>query len=204
MNNLDAAIDCYREGGVFLYPTTTLWGLGGDGRQESVLARIQHIKGRQSHQPFLVLVPSIESVLELATHIPQTAQKLMDQLWPGDLTLLLPARKDIPSALVGTEGLVGLRLPSHPVAKAISQATQGWLVSTSANPSGHAPPIALNQVSESIREQVDCVVNAPPQPSGKASSIVSVNGNDDVCLIRAGSVQTAVLEATVGHPIPSV
>lgn len=203
MTSIEAAVDCYRRGGVLLYPTSTLWGLGGDGRQTRVLDRIQQLKGRQEHQPLLVLVPSIESVRQLAAHIPEPARLLMAHSWPGELTLLLPARQDLPSPLVGKEGLVGVRLATHPTACALVQETQGWLVSTSANRSGETAPLVLSDVPESIRQQVDCVLEALPNPSGKPSTIVAVTTNTDVRLVRAGSVDPRTLEAIVGQPISS-
>ena len=203
MTSIEAAVDCYRRGGVLLYPTSTLWGLGGDGRQTQVLDRIQRLKGRHEPQPLLVLVPSIDSVHQLATCIPKPARMLMAHSWPSDLTLLLPARQDIPSPLIGKEGLVGVRLPTHPTACALIEETQGWLVSTSANRSGEPPPSVLSDVPETIRQLVDCVVEAHPNPSGKPSTIVAVATDTDVRLIRAGSIDKATLETIVGQPISS-
>jgi len=197
MTDVSSAIECFQRGGVLLYPTNTLFGLGGDGRKESVHTRIRSIKGRQEETPFLVLLQSIEQVSELVAHIPSTAQQIMETLWPGDITLLLPARENLPDTLVGPEGLVGVRLATHPVPTAILKHTNGWLLSTSANWSGSAPPTTVEEIPAEIRESVDCVALDGPVPLGIASTIVAVTNTDTPQLLREGAVSYAQINAVV-------
>ncbi len=187
------AVQAIVQGGVVLYPTRTLWGIGGDARQPGVIERVQALKGRAATSPFLMLVRDMEAVRALADPLPEAAERLMDALWPGELTLLLPAASTVPPALVGQEGLVGLRLATHPVAAALIEATGAWLVSTSANLTGTPAPLSLAEVPASIRAGVDAVAEGPPEPSGGASTVVAVDLTGRPRLIRAGAVSKSVL-----------
>lgn len=196
----EAAAHVVATGGVLVYPTATLWGIGGDARVAGVVERVQRLKGR-SGSPFLLLVRGESDVEELATVVPASARRLMAAIWPGHLTLLLPASPSAPACVVGAEGLVGLRVPGHPVPRALLQATGAWLVSTSANPTGAAAPLRLSDIEPVICAAVDGVVVGPPAPTGTASTIVAIGPDGAARLVRAGEVGRGRLEAVLGSPL---
>ncbi|HIN85825.1 MAG TPA: threonylcarbamoyl-AMP synthase [Myxococcales bacterium] len=194
-SELDAMAALIGDGGVVLYPTLTLWGIGGDARIEGVVERIQEIKGRVGENPFLVLVNSVSGVRELVSELPRTAVKLMGELWPGELTLLLPAADHIPRSLVGPEGLVGVRLATHPVPYGLLQRTDAWLVSTSANRTGHSVPTNFDDLDADIVSQVDGTVNHPPPPHGIHSTVVSVDLQGRAELVREGVIARRIINS---------
>ena len=197
-SKIDAAAALIREGGVVLYPTRTLWGIGGDARVHGVVERIQELKGRDSTSPFLVLVQNLMTVRDLTACLPSTALKLMAALWPGELTLLLPASDEAPSALVGPAGFIGLRIATHPVPYALLELTSAWLISTSANRAGEDAPLDLDQISPAIRVGVDAELDYPPRPEGKQSSVVSVNKDGEARLVREGAIARQIIESVLG------
>jgi L-threonylcarbamoyladenylate synthase len=194
-SELDAAAGLLRRGGVILYPTHTLWGIGGNARLDGVVERIQDMKGRSDKSPFLVLVNSVRAVRELVSELPRTAVRLMGELWPGELTLLLPAAEDVPRSLVGPEGLVGVRLATHPVPYGLLERTGAWLISTSANPTGVKPPASLDAVDANIFRAVDGIVNHPPPPQDIQSTVVSVDIQGRAQLVREGAIDRQVINS---------
>ena len=198
---LDQAAAIVSDGGIVLYPTRTLWGIGGDARRAGIIERVQALKGRGAQSPFLVLVRDLGVASELAPAMPPAARRLAGALWPGELTLLLPAGDAVPRALVGPDGLVGLRLPTHPAPEALVRAG-AWLVSTSANLTGSPAPVTLDDVPDSIRRGVDAVIDVPPPPEGVPSTVVATFADGRVLLIRQGAVPAdtiwTLLEET-GH-----
>jgi L-threonylcarbamoyladenylate synthase len=195
----DSAVQTLQSGGTLLYPTHTLWGIGGDARREDVVRRIQRLKGRVDAQPFLVLLDSVETVYELTGSLPPAARALIDAYWPGELTLLLQAAPGIPDHLVGPEGLVGVRLATHPVPRTLVQRTGAWLVSTSANVAGSPSPGTLSDVTDSILSGVDTVVDVGPHPTGVQSTIVAVDADNRACVIREGAITSADISSTVAN-----
>ncbi|MFT5434899.1 MAG: L-threonylcarbamoyladenylate synthase [Myxococcota bacterium] len=185
MNELDAAEAAFHDGGVVLYPTTTLWGLGGDASSPHVIDKIADIKGRSSTVPFLVLVADADAIEGLACRS-DLAQQLIDRFWPGPLTLLLPAGPNAPTSLVGPEGLVGIRQAQHLAPRGLLERTGGWLISTSANRHGEPAPSTLDSVGPRVREQVDAILSTGPPPGGLPSTIVAVE--ESVRLVRQGAI----------------
>ncbi len=181
-----------RAGGVVLYPTTTLWGVGGDARIDGVVAKVAKLKGRAPEHPFLVLVQDVETARSLAATLSPAAEALIAAFWegPGGLTLLLPAAAEVPRALVGPEGLVGVRIARHPVARSL--AVDGvWLVSTSANPTGRPAPRTFAEVVPAIVGGVDAIARGGDEPDGVASTIVALPADGGYRVVREGAVSAS-------------
>ena len=195
--DLDEAAACLQRGGVLLYPTRTLWGIGCDARLPDAVARVQAAKGRDPTRPFLVLLADDHAVEALCRCVPPGARVLMAALWPGELTLLLPAAPGLPEPLVGPEGLVGLRLATHPGPVGLLERTGAWLVSTSANPAGEPPPIRLAEIVPRVQAAADLLLDVPPPPSGVQSTIVAVPERGLPRLVRAGAVPEEAIRAVV-------
>ena len=191
------AVKVVQRGGVLLYPTSTLWGLGGDARRRDVLQRIQGIKRREG-SPFLVLIPERAAVGRLVDPLPSLATQLMDAFWPGPLTLLLPAASTVLPELVGSEGFVGLRLPTHPLTRELVEKMGSWLVSTSANFSGDSSPRSLAEVHPQVRSQVDGVLAGGCEPEGLPSTIVAVPTTGAARLVREGAIPREELARLLG------
>ncbi len=139
-----------RAGGVVIFPTDTLYGLGVDPCSERGLTRLFAAKGRDRGKPVPILLSGEEQVARWARHVPPAAARLMDRFWPGALTLVLPADPGIHPAVTGGGDTVGLRVPDHPVPRALAALLSGAVTGTSANRSGI--PVAWGSAEEIVGE----------------------------------------------------
>ena len=139
-----------RAGGAVIFPTDTLYGLGVDPCSETGLDRLLAVKGRDRGKPIPLLLSEAEQVHRWARHVPPAAVRLMDRFWPGALTLALPAKPGVHPAVTGGGDTVGLRLPDHPVPRALAFLLSGAVTGTSANRSGN--PGAWGSAEEIVRE----------------------------------------------------
>jgi L-threonylcarbamoyladenylate synthase len=159
-----------RVGGVVIFPTDTLYGLGVDPCSEKGLNRLFAAKGRDRGKPIPLLLSGGDQVDRWARHIPPAAARLMDRFWPGALTLVLSADPGVHPAVTGGGDTVGLRVPDHPVPRALAAGLSGAVTGTSANRSGN--PGAWGSAEEIVREftgVVDWVLwGGDKAPSGGA------------------------------------
>lgn len=176
-----------RSDGIICFPTSSLYGLGALWDNERAIERIYAVKGRDRSKPILILVPSADEIPALVTEIPDVARSLMRRFWPGRLTLVFRAAAHVSSRLTAGSGKIGLRLPMHPVAKALVQEIGAPLTGTSANPSGDAGCDSVESLSPVIRSAVDLVLDAGKLMGGAGSTVVDVTG-DPVRVLRWGAV----------------
>jgi L-threonylcarbamoyladenylate synthase len=139
-----------RAGGTVIFPTDTLYGLGVDPCSETGLNRLLAAKGRDRGKPIPLLLSEGEQVGRWARQVPPAAARLMDRFWPGALTLVLPADPGVHPAVTGGGDTVGLRVPDHPVPRALAALLSGAVTGTSANRSGN--PAAWGSPEEIVRE----------------------------------------------------
>ncbi len=139
-----------RAGGSVIFPTDTLYGLGVDPCSESGLDRLLAVKGRDRGKPIPLLLSDRNQVDRWARHVPPAAARLMDRFWPGALTLVLLANPGVHPAVTGGGETVGLRVPDHPVPRALADLLSGAVTGTSANRSG--TPGAWGSAEEIVRE----------------------------------------------------
>jgi L-threonylcarbamoyladenylate synthase len=139
-----------RAGGAVIFPTDTLYGLGVDPCSETGLRRLLAAKGRDRGKPIPLLLSEAGQVDRWARHVPPAAARLMDRFWPGALTLVLPAGPGVHPAVTGGGNTVGLRLPDHPVPRALASLLSGAVTGPSANRSGN--PGAWGSGEEIVRE----------------------------------------------------
>jgi len=165
----DEMIASLRAGGAVIFPTDTLYGLGVDPRSETGLNRLLAAKGRDRGKPIPLLLSGVEQVDRWARHVPPASARLMGRFWPGALTLVLPAGAGVHPAVTGGGDTVGLRVPDHPVPRALAALLSGAVTGTSANRSGN--PGAWGSAEEIVREftgAVDWVLWGGKAPSGDA------------------------------------
>lgn len=186
-----------RGGGVVLYPSDTIYGLGCDPFRAEAVERIFRIKGRPEEKGVLVLIPDESYLKSFCRKIPRDAAKLMRRFWPGPVTFLFPARSDLPELLKGRGDKIGLRLPLSRFLREWMGQIPGPLVSTSANLSGHPPPEDPAEIKQLFHDQVDLILEAG-RLAGKPSSVVDLTV-DPPRLVRAGE-NAAELARTIGPP----
>ena len=166
---INSIADVVRNGGVIVYPTDTIYGLGCLGRNSAAVSRILGIKSREENKGFLLLIPDLNWVSTLTSEVPGTFYRLAAKFWPGTVTFLLPANPNLPASIRGTRGLVGLRNPDCPYLGRVMKAIPGPLLSTSANISGRDTPPTVAELKKLLLDQVDIFVDggevADPVPS---------------------------------------
>jgi L-threonylcarbamoyladenylate synthase len=176
-----------RGGGLVAFPTETFYGLGAAGLDADAARRVFAVKGRPASMPLLLLVDSREMAAAVAAEIPARARELMDQHWPGPLTLVLRARPRVPAAVTAGTGTVGLRVPAHAVARALVRALGEPVTAPSANTSGAAPPVTAAEVLAQLGGTNDLVLDAGATPGGAPSTVLDVTV-DPPRVIRPGAV----------------
>jgi L-threonylcarbamoyladenylate synthase len=188
-----AAADALRHGGVVVYPTETLYGLGVDATNPTALARLVALKGREPGKPISVLVADETMLSELAAELSPLARRLVRRFWPGPLTLVLPAHAGVSDLLTGGTGTIGVRVSSHPVATALVVALGRPVTSPSANPAGCTPPVTVDDARGYFGTTVDAYLDAGRLPGEPASTVVDVR--DGLRVVREGAVPAALLRA---------
>jgi L-threonylcarbamoyladenylate synthase len=187
---LAVAARLVQDGRLVAFPTETFYGLGAHALDEAAVARVFGAKGRPGDKPLLVLVESLAMVERVAREVPDRARRLMAKYWPGPLTLVLPAGTGLPAALTAGTGTIGVRLSSHPVARALVRAVGAPVTAPSANPHDGPAPRTADDVLGALGSDVDLVLDGGRTPGGPPSTVLDVTAAPPV-LLRPGAVVLA-------------
>jgi L-threonylcarbamoyladenylate synthase len=188
-----------REGGTVAFPTETVYGLGADARNTAAVEAVFAAKGRPSDNPLIVHIADPSALDELVTEVHPTAAALMEAYWPGPLTVVLPVREGVLSPCV-TAGLdtVGVRMPDHPVALALISAADCPVAAPSANRSGRPSPTLASHVMEDLAGYIGGVLDGGAAGVGLESTVVQVQPDGRVAVLRPGGITLEQLAAVVG------
>jgi L-threonylcarbamoyladenylate synthase len=197
---IEAAAACLAAGGLVAFPTETVYGLGADARNGDAIARLYAAKGRPSFNPLIAHVADVE-VARCLARFDTAAEALAAAFWPGPLTLVLPKRPNSGVCDLALAGLdsVAVRVPAHPVARALLTAFKGSVVAPSANRSGHVSPTSAAHVLTDLRGRIDMLVDAGPCPVGVESTIVACL--DKPTLLRPGGLPREAIERVLGRAL---
>lgn len=182
----DEAVRVMRGGGIILYPTDTVWGLGCDATNAAAVERIYRLKRSENKKSMLVLCASADMTVRYVNKAPGVAFEVME-LATSPLTAILPGAAGVAENLIPEEGTLGVRVPDHEFCRQLLRRFGKPIVSTSANVSGEATPMkGLAEVSREIIDGVDFVVNPRFQghPTCKPSSIIAFGPRGEVKIIR--------------------
>lgn len=186
-----------QRGQVVVLPTDTVYGIGADAFEPDAVAAVLAAKGRDRQMPPPVLIPDVRTVDGLARDVPATARTLMEQCWPGPLTVIVWAQPSLAWDLGDTHGTVALRVPDHGAARALLSRT-GPLAVTSANRTGRPPATTIADAESQLGEAVAVYLDAGDSPLGSASTIVDATDPAGLKVVRDGALTRAHLEALVG------
>ncbi len=189
-----------RGGGLVAFPTETVYGLGGLGLNADAVERIFFAKGRPSTDPLILHVASPNWVRDLTLGIPPVAVQLMEQFWPGPLTLVLPCSAVVPDGVTAGLDSVAVRMPAHPVALAVIRALDAPLAGPSANLFGHVSPTTAAHVMADLDGRIDAVLDAGPTEYGVESTVLDVRGTSPV-ILRPGGITMQQLAEAIGSPV---
>jgi len=190
---LSEALEALRSGEVIVFPTETFYGLGADALNEAAVRRVASLKGRDAENPIPLIISDMEMLKNITTEIPPLAKRLMGHFWPGPLTLVLPAKKGIPTLLMNRGGGVGVRISSHPVASALVKDLGCPLTATSANLSGKGPARTIEEARSYFSRQVGIFLDGGRLEGKKGSTVATIH-RDQLKIIRDGEISPKELE----------
>ena len=201
---IDEAALILGSGGLVAFPTETVYGLGADATNAEAVAKLYAAKGRPAFNPLIAHVTDVAAARALAC-FGADADKLAAAFWPGPLTLVLPKREPCPVAELATAGLdsIAVRVPAHPIARALLGRLGKPVVAPSANRSGHVSPTTADHVLADLADRIDLVLDDGPTLVGVESTILACLG-DEVTLLRPGGLPRDTLERTLGRSVTSV
>ena len=189
-----------RAGGLVAFPTETVYGLGADAANALAVAKLYAAKGRPSFNPLIAHVLDAAAAGALG-RLDRNAERLA-ALWPGPLTLVLPRLPTCPVADLATAGLatIAVRVPDHPVTRALLAASREPIVAPSANRSGHVSPTTAGHVRDDLAGRIDLILDGGPAPLGVESTIVACVDREPV-LLRSGGLPRAEIERVLGRTL---
>ena len=202
--DVDRAVEVLLAGGLVALPTETVYGLAADASSPTSVARVFAVKGRPADHPLIVHVGGPDDVDHWAREVPGYARRLARDLWPGPLTLVLPRTPAAGDHVTGGQDTVGLRAPSHPIARALIARTGVGVAAPSANRFGRVSPTTADHVLAELEgllvPGVDVVLDGGPSTVGVESTIVDCTGESPV-LLRPGSVTPDQIATVGGTPL---
>ncbi|MCM1544331.1 MAG: L-threonylcarbamoyladenylate synthase [Ruminococcus sp.] len=185
-------------GGLAAIPTETVYGLAANALDGEAVGKIYEAKGRPSDNPLIVHISSIEQWAPLVDEIPEDARRLAVAFWPGPLTIILKKSRLIPDKVSGGLDTVAVRMPSHPIARAIIEKAGVPLAAPSANTSGKPSPTTAKHVKDDLYGKIDAIVDGGDCSVGVESTVISLAANPPR-LLRPGGVTPEMLESVIGE-----
>jgi L-threonylcarbamoyladenylate synthase len=195
--NISQAIASLQRGNVIVFPTETVYGLGADALNHQAVEKVFELKGRNPEIPIPIIVADQRMLRGLVDEIPPIAEKLINQFWPGPLTLVLQARPGTPTQLLNRTGGVGVRISSHPIATQLAEELGHPLTATSANPSGRQAASTIQQAENYFPGEIQIFLDGGKLSAKIGSSVVEII-EDRIKIIREGEIGASQLAAIIG------
>ncbi|MEP7381277.1 MAG: L-threonylcarbamoyladenylate synthase [Gemmatimonadota bacterium] len=186
-----------RAGGLVAFPTETVYGLGADALDQRAVARIFAAKGRPAFNPVIVHIADPAQLERVVRRVPPIARDLAAAFWPGPLTLVLPRHANIPDVVTAGLDAVGIRIPAHPVARALIEQSGVPIAAPSANAYTRVSPTTAAHVLAQLGDAVNLILDGGPCLVGIESTVLDVTGPLPL-LLRLGGISRTALEAVIG------
>ena len=196
IGTIQDAIDVLRAGELVVYPTETFYGVAADPSSKSALQRLFAIKGRDAAKTVAMIAADTRSAFSLAREVSPIARRLAECFWPGPLTLVLPAAAQIAPELVGVSGGVGVRVSSHPTARALAAGLERPITATSANRARESPAKTLADARKALGSKVKVYLEGGALGTSAPSTVLEVAG-DRWRIIREGAVSGRQIAAAL-------
>jgi L-threonylcarbamoyladenylate synthase len=193
---ISEAASIIKNGGVISFPTRYLYGLGADAFNTDAVDRVFKIKQRPSNKPLLVLVDKLKDLTRLVRNVPSLATRIIERFWPGEVTIVFEAKDSLPGNLTAGKDRIGVRMPEHPVALALTNSVKGPITATSANITGHVGCSRVQDLDPLIVNQLDLILDAGPLKGGIGSTVIDVTV-DPPKILREGAVSVEVILAAL-------
>lgn len=194
---LGKIVEIIAYGGLIVFPTETVYGIGADAFNRKAIKRIYRLKKRQENKPLQILVANSEMAWPLVSEeVPREARKLAAAFWPGPLTLVMPASV-LGKLVTGGQDTIGIRVPKQPAVQELIRKLGKPLASTSANVSGEPAFTSGASAARIFKEKVECVLDGGKTRLGKESSVVSVAGYP-FRILREGAINKNEILQVIG------
>ncbi|NLL00864.1 MAG: threonylcarbamoyl-AMP synthase [Clostridiales bacterium] len=196
--DLYAAANIIKNGGLVAFPTETVYGLGADALNPKAAEKIYEAKGRPSDNPLIVHIAELKHMEQIARDIPDIAYKLAEVFWPGPLTIILNKNDIVPFGTTGGLTTVAIRLPASKIARSIISCSGGFIAAPSANVSGKPSPTMAEHVIADMNGKIDMIIDGGKSTLGLESTIVDLSSNEPI-ILRPGCITKAMLENVIGN-----
>lgn len=196
VKNIKIAAAVIRKGGLVIFPTETVYGLGANALNPLAVGKIFEVKKRPYFDPLIVHIHNISYLENICQNIPASAKKLAQKFWPGPLTLVLPKKDIVPDITTAGLKTVAVRMPSHPVALRLIKEACVPIAAPSANLFGYLSPTSIQDIKEEIYNAVDIILDGGKCEVGIESTVVKVE--KDIVILRPGAVEIEEIEKIVG------
>jgi L-threonylcarbamoyladenylate synthase len=183
--NILTASRIVKRGGLVVYPTDTVYGLGCDPFNVTAVKQVFKVKGERE-KPLPIMASSIDHVEKIASLSPKT-EKVAKWFWPGPLTLIVPKKPILPEVVTCNLNSVGVRVPNHAIALQLINLSNGLLVGTSANRTGEKPPQTAPEAARQLGEEVDVILDSGPTTFGVPSTVADLTSKK-LRILREGAV----------------
>jgi len=194
---LEEAADILRTGGLVVFPTDTVYGLGGHAYLPEAVVQIYHVKERPGDKAIPLLLANRGQVQEVSLHVPPEAYRLMEAFWPGGLTLVLPRSPEVPDVVTADGPTVALRMPDHPFVLALILALGAPLAATSANLSGSPPATTAHEALRDLGGRIELIVDGGACHGGVPSTVLDLTVSPPRVL-REGAVSLEEIGRVLG------
>ena len=186
--NLEEIKQVLDKNGIIIFPTDTVYGISCNCYSEEALKKLYSFKNRPLTKPINVLTDSKEKIETVAKKLSEKEQELIQKYLPGDLTLIVDKKENVPDLLTANLPTIGVRIPKHNIALKILENYPYPLATSSVNLSGDSPGIEVSDFIEEFKDKVDIIVDGGPSPIGVPSTIIRVEGNE-VRVLREGRLK---------------
>ncbi len=195
---LDAPAECLKNGGLVVFPTETVYGLGANALSAESVRQIFVAKGRPSDNPLIVHIADAAQLADIVSEIPQSAKLVMEALWPGPVTLIMRKSDVVPGCVTAGLDTVAVRMPSHPAARALLRKCGVPVAAPSANTSGRPSPTTAQHVVEDLSGKVDYIIDGGNCTVGLESTVLDVTVPIPQ-ILRPGGVGLEELKQLLGE-----
>ncbi len=184
---LQEVANIIRQGGIVVFPTETVYGIGTNGLDSKAISKVYHVKQRPLNKPISLLVSSLEMVKAVTENISDIEYKLMEEFFPGPLTIILKKNKLVPNNLTNNTDTVGIRLPDNIIARKLIEYANVPIATPSANISGRSSGTNIQDIIKDFGDKVDYYIDGGPSKLGIGSTIVKIEDNKPL-ILREGSI----------------
>jgi len=179
---IETTVDALRQKKIILYPTDTVWGIGGDATDSKVVQKVYHLKQREDHKAMIILVASKEMLESYVDSIPNQAASFLEGDRPT--TVIYPKGVGLAHNLMGEDSSIGIRIPKHPFCQELIKQFGKPIISTSANISGKPTPLSFESINPEILDGVDYIVPLREKTSTQPSRVVKIDSKGEIHILR--------------------